>query len=87
MGRRAPRVGRAAGDGARAGRGRGVARQHSLGRLTIRERIARLTDDGSFDEVGSLTGKGDYDELGQLIGFTPSNIVFGNASSTAAGRA
>ena len=57
----------------------GVARQHSSGRLTIRERIARLTDVGSFAEVGSLTGKGEYDELGQLIGFTPSNIVFGNA--------
>jgi acetyl-CoA carboxylase carboxyltransferase component len=57
----------------------GVARQHSLGRLTIRERIDRLTDAGSFAEVGSLTGKGEYDEVGQLIGFTPSNIVFGNA--------
>ena len=58
----------------------GVARQHAAGRLTIRERIDRLTDPGSFAEVGSLTGKGEYDEQGRLVGFTPSNIVLGNAS-------
>lgn len=58
----------------------GVARQHSLGRLTVRERIERITDPASFVEVGSLTGRGEYDEAGQLIDFTPSNIVFGNAS-------
>jgi acetyl-CoA carboxylase carboxyltransferase component len=29
-----------------------VARQHALGKLTARERIARLLDDGSFRELG-----------------------------------
>ena len=58
----------------------GVERQHSLGRLTIRERIERLTDAGSFAEVGGLTGRGEYDEAGRLVGFTPSNIVLGNAT-------
>ncbi|MCU1504557.1 MAG: biotin dependent acyl-CoA carboxylase [Ilumatobacteraceae bacterium] len=57
-----------------------VARQHSLGRLTIRERIAQLCDDGSFAEVGSLAGRGEYDEAGNLVGFTPSNLVFGQAA-------
>jgi acetyl-CoA carboxylase carboxyltransferase component len=57
-----------------------VERQHRLGRLTIRERIERLTDAGSFGEIGGLTGRGEYDDAGQLIGFTPSNIVLGNAS-------
>src|SRR5215217_1064480 len=56
-----------------------VARQHSLGRLTIRERIARLCDEGSFSEVGALAGKGEYDDAGNLVGFTPSNLVFGHA--------
>lgn len=56
-----------------------VARQHSLGRLTIRERIDRLADPRSFAEVGALTGRGEYDEAGRLVDFTPSNIVFGNA--------
>jgi acetyl-CoA carboxylase carboxyltransferase component len=31
-----------------------VARQHGLGKLTARERIAMLLDPGSFDEFGSL---------------------------------
>jgi acetyl-CoA carboxylase carboxyltransferase component len=31
-----------------------VARQHALGKLTARERIARLLDDGSFRELGGL---------------------------------
>ena len=39
-----------------------------------------MTDAGSFAEVGGLTGRGEYDEAGQLIGFTPSNIVLGNAT-------
>ena len=56
-----------------------VARQHSLGRLTVRERIAELCDPGSFAEVGALAGRGEYDEHGQLVGFTPSNLVFGAA--------
>ena len=33
-----------------------VARQHKAGRLTVRERIAALLDDGSFSEIGSITG-------------------------------
>jgi acetyl-CoA carboxylase carboxyltransferase component len=57
-----------------------VAFHHELGRLTIRERIDRLTDGGSFAEVGGLAGRGEYDEAGRLVGFTPSNIVLGNAT-------
>ena len=38
-----------------------VARHHERGRLTIRERIARLVDADSFQEVGTLTGQGKYD--------------------------
>ncbi len=56
-----------------------VARQHEFGKLTIRQRLDRIIDDGSFHEIGKLAGVADYDEDGQLTGFTPSNFVFGTA--------
>jgi acetyl/propionyl-CoA carboxylase alpha subunit/acetyl-CoA carboxylase carboxyltransferase component len=55
----------------------GVVRQRSRGKLTCRERIALLLDDGSFREVGSLTGFASYDEDGQVVAFTPANHVGG----------
>jgi len=53
-----------------------VARQHAAGRLTVRERIARLLDPGSFHEVGALTGKATY-QGAALESFVPANFVFG----------
>src|SRR4051794_38814065 len=53
-----------------------VARHHTNGRLTVRERIERLLDSNSFHEVGALAGRATY-EAGQLASFTPSNFVFG----------
>jgi len=43
-----------------------VARQRASDRLTVRERIDRLADPGSFAEVGALTAFADYDEEGRL---------------------
>ena len=54
-----------------------VKRQHDAGRLTVRERIQRLLDEGSFHEVGALSGVGEYDEHGALKSLTPANCVFG----------
>ena len=54
-----------------------VARQHASGRLTVRERIERLFDPGSFHETGLLTGRGTYGEDGELTGFLPANTVIG----------
>jgi acetyl-CoA carboxylase carboxyltransferase component len=54
-----------------------VARQHSSGRLTVRERIDRLFDPGSFHETGGIAGKGSYDEHGELTDFLPANMVVG----------
>ena len=54
-----------------------VARQHANGRLTVRERIAQLLDDGSFREIGGLTGSATYDESGELKDFVPTNFVTG----------
>src|SRR5579871_6647171 len=54
-----------------------IERQHAAGRLTVRERIDRLLDAGSFHESGALAGQAKYDEQGNLVSFTPSNFVAG----------
>lgn len=54
-----------------------VERQRSRGKLTVRERIAALLDDGSFREWGSLAGEGQYDANGQLTGFRASSCLTG----------
>ena len=56
-----------------------VARQRASGRLTVRERIDRLADPGSFAEIGPLTGFADYDEDGRLRSVLPVNFVAGTA--------
>src|SRR5690349_24206788 len=56
-----------------------VARQRDAGRLTVRERIERLADPGSFAEIGALTGFADYDEEGRLRSVLPANFVAGTA--------
>jgi acetyl-CoA carboxylase carboxyltransferase component len=56
-----------------------VKRQHDAGRLTVRERLARLVDPGTFHELGKIAGKAAYDEANELARFTPSNFVFGRA--------
>src|SRR5687768_7830479 len=53
-----------------------VERQHAAGRLTVRERIERLLDSGSFHEVGGLTGRATY-ENGEMADFRPANFVMG----------
>ena len=55
----------------------GVVRQRSRGKLTCRERIDLLLDDGSFREVGSIAGFASYDEYGAITAFTPANHVGG----------
>lgn len=56
-----------------------VARQHDGGRYTVRERIDKLTDPGSFVEAGPLVGAADYDANGNLRAFTPGGYVMGLA--------
>ncbi|MEA2136269.1 MAG: hypothetical protein QOC68_4178, partial [Solirubrobacteraceae bacterium] len=55
-----------------------VARQHASGRRTVRERIERLFDPGSFHETGALAGVGAYGDDGELSDFTPANMVCGH---------
>jgi acetyl-CoA carboxylase carboxyltransferase component len=54
-----------------------VARQHASGRLTVRERIERLFDPGSFHETGALAGRASYGDDGELVDFLPANTVVG----------
>ncbi len=53
-----------------------IERQHKAGRLTVRERIERLLDPGSFHETGALAGSTIY-ENGRLVSFRPANFVMG----------
>ena len=57
-----------------------VKRQHDGGRLTVRERIDRLLDPGSFHETGAIAGKARYDEHGNLTELMPANCVFGRGA-------
>lgn len=54
-----------------------VKRQHDGGKLTVRERIDRLLDPGSFREIGAIAGKAEYDADGNLVSLSPSNFVCG----------
>ncbi len=53
-----------------------VKRQHDGGKLTVRERIERLLDPGSFHEYGALAGTPKY-EGDTMAGFMPANFVGG----------
>jgi len=56
-----------------------VARQHGLGRMTVRERIEALTDRGSFMERGILSGVPVYDDKQGLVDLTPCPFIMGIA--------
>ena len=55
----------------------GVVRQRRRGKLTCRERIDLLLDEGSFHEIGSIAGFASCDEYGAIVDFTPANHVGG----------
>lgn len=59
-------------DGARAS---AVARQHARGKLTARERIAQLTDPGSFREIGALVVPEDADDANAARREAPADGV------------
>jgi acetyl-CoA carboxylase carboxyltransferase component len=56
-----------------------VRKQHEAGRLTVRERIDRLVDTGSFRELGILAGKAKYGADHALESVRPANAVIGTA--------
>ena len=61
-----------------------IKRQHDGGKLTVRERIEKLLDPGSFREYGALAGAPKYE--GQtLVSLMPANFVGGMGESTGGG--
>ena len=48
-----------------------IERQHSEGKLTVRERIDTLLDQDTFFEIGELAGYGEYDETVTWSGLPP----------------
>ncbi|MAI47008.1 MAG: propionyl-CoA carboxylase [Hyphomicrobiaceae bacterium TMED74] len=54
-----------------------IAAQHRRGRLTVRERIDAVLDEGSFDEVGMGAGESELDENENIKEFSPANFVLG----------
>lgn len=54
-----------------------VERQHSYGKLSVRERVDQLADNASFREEGPIAGFADVDDQGKTIDFTPANYVLG----------
>lgn len=56
-----------------------VKRQHDKGKLTVRERIERFVDAGTFVEVGILAGQSEYNEDLTLKKVIPSNFIMGRA--------
>ncbi len=54
-----------------------VRRQHDKGRLTLRERIDRLLDRGSFHEMGMGAGAAETDADGNFESLSPANFILG----------
>ena len=56
-----------------------LAKFKATGRQNARERIAALTDVGSFHEMGRIAGKGHYDAQGAFKRLDPTNAIVGTA--------
>ena len=63
--------------GRRMGGADKIKRHRDGGKLTVRERVAGILDEGSFHEIGAITGKARYDQAGELIDIVPTNLVMG----------
>ena len=63
----------------RLGGEKGIEKQHELGKMTVRERIDKLLDKGTFAETGVMAGEAKYENNNQdLVEFTPCPIVMGS---------
>jgi acetyl-CoA carboxylase carboxyltransferase component len=54
-----------------------VARQKSMGKLNVRERVLSLLDPGSLHEIGKIAGKAEYGPDNELAAFRASTSVVG----------
>jgi propionyl-CoA carboxylase beta chain len=67
---------RSVGDEARA---EAIAKQHKLGKLSARERIARLVDAGSFREIGALVEPSDPTHESETVEAPADGVITGAA--------
>jgi len=57
---------------------KGIEKQHSHGKMTVRERIDVLLDDGTFSETGVMASAATYDDKNkELLDIVPCPIVMG----------
>ena len=63
-----------------------VKRQHDGGKLTVRERVDRLLDPGSFHEIGGLAGVAQYDARRRPGGVHARQPGHGARRASTAGR-
>ena len=61
-----------------------IAFHHGRGKLTVRERLDLLVDEGSMEEFGHLQGSASYGPNSELVDFTPKGEV--NAMADLDGR-
>jgi len=54
-----------------------IDRQHKAGLYTIRERLEKVLDPGSFIEYGPMIGAAEFDDNGNIIEFSPGGYVMG----------
>ncbi len=52
-----------------------IERQHARGRLTVRERLAALVDEGSLEEQAPIAGEAERDDDGNVTAFHPANYL------------
>ena len=63
-----------------------VKRQHDGGRYTVRERIEKMVDPGSFMEAGPMVGAAEFDEDGNHIRRQPTQHPQGSSPVHPAAR-
>ncbi|MBT3363976.1 MAG: carboxyl transferase [Chloroflexi bacterium] len=54
-----------------------VAKHKEKGKYTVRERIDKFLDKGSFKEIGTLVGRVKYDDDGKISSLTPAAHLIG----------
>lgn len=59
---------------------KGIDYQHKLGKYTVRERVDKLLDPGTFRELGMIAGSAEYDDAGDFVDSTPSNAIMGRGT-------
>jgi len=55
-----------------------IAKHKKKGKYTVRERIDRLFDKDSFNEIGTLVGRVEYDDDSKISSLVPAAHLIGH---------